>query len=269
MFIFLSKLLPLFVYPLGLVTLLLLLALLLPRRWAQRPLLMRLLLLIALLLLWLSSTAWVSMGLARSLEQQFRPPAEMPVAEVAVVLGGATRPPLPPRPMAEVRESGDRLLYAAQLYHQGKVRYLLLSGGTIAWLESDGSDPEAETMADLLVAMGVPRDALWLETASRNTYENALYTRPILEEAGVERVLLVTSALHMPRSMRIFARQGIDAIPAPTDFRVADAEWRYLREAPPAAQPFIWLPNVDSLELTTDALKEYIGIVVYRLRGWL
>ena len=74
-------------------------------------------------------------------------------------------------------------------------------------------------MKALLLRLGVPDEAIVMETQSRNTAENALYTGEILRERGFARVLLVTSALHMPRAMKLFRARGIDAVPAPTDMR--------------------------------------------------
>jgi len=81
-------------------------------------------------------------------------------------------------------------------------------------------------------------------------------------------VLLVTSALHMPRSLLIFKRQGIAAIPASTDFLVTTEDMKQ-QQSTPQATILNLLPDADQLQQFTRALKEYVGIVVYRLRGWL
>ena len=117
--------------------------------------------------------------------------------------------------------------------------------------------------------MGVPETAVWQQPYSQNTYQDALYSRDILAEKGVERILLVTSALHMPRSVAIFRKQGIDVIPAPTDFLISQAEWEDALTGGPVQWLSNFLPSEDALEVTTDCLKEYIGLLVYRLRGWL
>jgi len=263
MFLFLSKFLPLLVYPLGLACVLIVLALVTyrRRRWQMGSLVL------ALLLLWLGGNRWVSLSLVRSLEWRYLPSAEMPGADAIVVLGGGTRSAQFPRPTVELNEAGDRVLYAAWLYRQGKAAHILLSGGNIAWLGPQ--TPAAENMAAILEMMGVPDAAVWLESTSRNTYENGINSREILEQEGIKRILLVTSATHMPRAVRVFERQGLEVIPAPTDFLVTQADWQYLREAGLHTQLINLLPSAGNLELTTLALKEYIGIAVYRLRGWL
>ncbi len=257
MFLFLSKFLPLFVYPLGLACGLMVLALLLYRRqsWSRATLIL------ALVLLWLGGNRWVATLLVRSLEWQYLPPAEIPTADVIVVLGGATRLHSFPRPLVEVNEAGDRLLYAAWLYHQGKAEYILLSGGGASALEARGS--EAADMAAVIDLLNVPETAVWLESDSLNTYENARNSQQILQPKGMNQILLVTSAVHMPRSMAAFTAQGFEVIPAPTDFWVTEADWASLKKNSLAGHLLNLLPNATYLEWTTRALKEYIGLLVY------
>ena len=85
---------------------------------------------------------------------------------------------------------------------------------------------------------------------------------------NIQKILLVTSAMHMPRSLRIFQKLGVDAAPAPTDFLVTQQE---LEEYTGSLQAILLnlTPDSERLLQTTRALKEYIGLVIYRLRGWL
>jgi uncharacterized SAM-binding protein YcdF (DUF218 family) len=263
MFIFLSKALPPLVYPLGLALILILAAL-----WAQRrPRAQRILLTGALLILWLGSTRWVSAAARRGLEWQYLPQGALPTADAIVLLGGGTESQQAPRPTVELNGAGDRVLYAARLYREGRAPYILLSGGLITSIEN-GASPAAD-MAALLEFLGVPPQALWLEGDSRNTYENAVYAAQILRQHGVERILLVTSAMHMPRSVALFERQGLEVIPAPTDFTVTEQEWARLVSPNPVDQLFNLLPSASQLNMLSAALKEYLGMFVYRLRGWL
>ena len=265
MFYYLSKALPPLVYPLGLAVLLLVASLFL-RRW---PRWQTALTMVAILVLWLGGNRLVAMTVVRSLEWQYEPPAVLPQAEVIVVLGGGVYPPGPPRPMTEMNEAGDRLTYAAKLYQDGVAPYLLLSGGGVT-VDGQRLRPEAENMADLLVLMGVPREALWLETASRNTYENAVESKRILEPKGIDRIVLVTSALHMPRSAAIYAKQGFDGNPGahrlPGDQRLTGPS---TRRPTCRFNSTTWRPAPSTWKILTDAVKEYIGWLVYRVRGWL
>lgn len=265
MFLILSKILPLFVYPAGLACLLLTVSLFLRResRWPRR------LTGLALLLLWLGSNQMTAMAVTRSLEQQYLPPAEIPQAEVIVLLGGGARPQLAPRPLTEVNEAADRMFYAAWLYHQGKAPAILVSGGWSVTNVQEGP-PASESMTAVLAMLGVPLEAIWQEGASRNTYENALFSKELLQTRGVTGpVLLLTSASHMPRSVRTFARQGIEVIPVPADYLVADAEWHYAYAGGPGVLLKNLLPSASGMALMELALKEYMGMVVYWLRGYL
>ena len=222
---------------------------------------------LALVVLWLGSTRWIALGMVRSLEWRYLPMTQMPSADAIVLLGGGTESAEYPRQTVELNSSGDRVLYAAWLYKQGKAPHILLSGGLIDWLDT-GSTP-AEDMAVILDMMGVPKEALWLESTSRNTYENAVNSRKLLNEKGINRIILVTSALHMPRSVDLFKHQGFDVIPAPTDYSVTQAAWQRLTDPNLATQLLNLMPNIDNLSSVTRALKEYLGMLVYRLRGWM
>jgi uncharacterized SAM-binding protein YcdF (DUF218 family) len=263
MFIFLSKLLPLLIYPLGFACLLLVITLI--TLW-KRPKIAALSVTLALIALLLGSNGWIATHLARSLEAQYLPPTQVPKADAIVVLGGGIKPQIPPRPWIDVADAGDRTLYAAQLYREGKAPIVILSGGRIAW--RGGGPSESKDMATLIEALGVPASAILQDPTSLNTYENAVNVRQILESHHLQRVLLVTSALHMPRSMRIFRKLKIEAIAAPTDFMVTAQD---MQEAGDTIQGFLLnlLPDVERLQLSTRALKEYVGIQVYRLKGWL
>ena len=262
-FVFLSKLLPLFLYPLGLSCLLLIIALILfwqSPRWMPFPLAL------ALIILLISSNSWVSNYLVMSLEWQNIPEEELPSTEAIVLLGGATKSATTPRPMVDVSESGDRILYSAHLYQQRKAPLIIASGGRIPW--KGGGEAEAKDMSKLLQLMGVPTEAIIEESESLNTYQNAVNVKKILREKGIIKILLVTSAMHMPRSLAIFQHQGIEAIPAPTDFMISEQE---LQEPSSSREALLLnaLPDVENLNKTTKAIKEYIGMVVYRLQGWL
>lgn len=281
MFVFLSKLLPPFVYPLGLACLLIALVLVsdwigsrrsafgkapssppyVPSRRATA--LRRFGLLLALALLWLGGSRWAALGLARSLEWRYLPPAELPAAEAIVLLGGGTQSAAAPRPMVGLNDAGDRVLYAVQLYRQGKAPLILISGGLLNWVTAQQSP--AQDMSDLLQWMGVPQDVIVLQPASENTHDDAVLSGEILRERGIRRILLVTSAFHMPRSVMLFEAEGFEVIPAPTDFTVVYPPSDDYPEPSLQSRLVSVMPSAENLALTTRMLKEYLGIWVYRL----
>ena len=278
MSLFLSKLLPLFFYPLGLSSLLIIIALTIllwrskrsrnDRNFSQPSSILKksrfasILLGISLVILLLSSNEIFSTWLVRSLEWRYLPNGEIPQAEAIVVLGGGTRPRIAPRPWYEVNEAGDRILYGAILYKQGKAPLLVVTGGRAEWL-GEGGNPESEDMAAIAEALGVPSSAIIQESQSLNTRDNAVNTREILNKRGINKILLVTSALHMPRSMEIFRKVGVESIAVPTDFLSVQNE-----NSKGLAAILDLLPSVDALKNTTNAIKEYIGLLVYQLAGW-
>jgi uncharacterized SAM-binding protein YcdF (DUF218 family) len=263
MFLFISKLLPLFIYPLGLSCLLMLLALWLCYRRSRKAYMP---ILLALIILAIAGNVQVGNRLIASLERQYLPLVETPPADAIVILGGGTRNNEPPRIMPDLSDRGDRLIYGAKLYQEGAAKKIILSGGRIQWYGGDSS--EAESMATILELFGIPHADMILESRSLNTHDNAIFTKEILQREQFKKILLVTSAAHMPRSLAIFRRAKIDAIPAPADLMVSDRnliESRYSKQS----RIISLIPTSESLDFTTQALKEYIGMFIYRLRGWL
>jgi uncharacterized SAM-binding protein YcdF (DUF218 family) len=252
MFLFLSKLLPLFIYPLGFASLMLVIALL---TFWKRPRLAAIAIFLALLAILLPSNSWVSNSLVRSLESQYLP-TTIPTADAIVILGGAVRPQVAPRPWIDVTEAGDRPIYGAQLYLQGKAPLIILSGGRIAW--QGGGASEAADMAKLVEALGVPTNVILQDSTSLTTRENAVNVKKIMQDQGIQKILLITSAVHMPRSMAIFEKLGMDAIATPTDFLVSNQE---LKEPQSTVQASVLnlFPNSSNMDQFTRALKGILG----------
>ena len=255
--LFLSKFLPVFFYPLGAALTLGGFGLLLT--WTRFRGLGRAALVLALLVLWISSMPAFANWVYADLEGRYPPVAleNLPQADVAILLGAALGQPLPPRVTADLGEPADRVLQAARLFRAGKVRVVLVSGGNLPWETTVA--PEAQLVGGLLAEFGVPREAVILEGESRNTFENALRSREIWRGRGFQTGLLVTSAAHMPRALATFRRAGLPMIPAAADVRV-----RY----PIYESVLDFLPDVNALALTTSWVKEWVGLLVYRLRGW-
>ena len=263
MFLFLSKLIPVFFFPVGIVCLLLIVALILlwiNSKWTPAVVST------ALIVLFLSGNIWVSHWLAQSLEWQNIPKGELPNADAIVVLGGGIRSQAYPRPDVDFTDAGDRVWYGATLYRAGKAPKIIVSGGRIAW--QGAGNPESEDLTKLLVTMGVPKSDIIPEGKSLNTYDNGVYVKEILQQYNFKKILLVTSAMHMPRSMAIFKHLGIDTIAAPTDYHISQSE---LDQPNSQTESIIlsFFPTDGDLATTTQALREYLGLLVYKLKGWL
>jgi len=211
------------------------------------------------LLLWLTATPWLSRSLQSLLEHRAGEAIaeSLPRADAIVVLGGTLSPPGPSGGAANLSAAADRLVYAARLYALGKAPLILISGGNSAGAAGDAESVHAGA---LLAGWGIPESAILTETESINTYENAVYSKLMLDQHGLKTVLLVTSAMHMPRALATFHTTGIKATPAPTDFEASASGPSGLRA---------WIANPAALEVTTRALKEYVGWLAYRNRGWI
>ncbi len=251
-----------FLYPVGLSCLLLVISIL---TFWKRPRIAAISLGTALGILLFSSNAWVSDALTRSLESQYRPLTVFPKADAIVILGGFIRGLSPPRIWPEVTESGDRILYGAKLYRDGRAPKIILSGGRIDWKENAANIGEAQDMKTFLTFMGVSESVMLLDNTSLNTYQNAVNVKAILQKEHIAGpFLLVTSAKHMPRSMAIFKKLGMNAVAAPTDYLQDNTS------LPQGPNEFLLklLPDNEALYQTTATLKEYVGLIVYRLKGW-
>jgi uncharacterized SAM-binding protein YcdF (DUF218 family) len=120
-------------------------------------------------------------------------------------------------------------------------------------------------MAEFLQMLSVPAEVIIKETRARNTREHARNLQALFPERGFRRVLLVTSAMHMPRSMGVFRRlcPGIEFIPALTDFRVVKSTGAWY------TQVFAPIPTPHQLMNFSEAMHEYLGIAYYGVRGWM
>lgn len=210
----------------------------------------------ALAWLYVCSTAGFSYALMEMLERDYvaQPISEIPQADAIVLLGGALRGDTPTGVLPDLNQYADRLVHAVALYKAGKADVILLSGGS-----SPGARSEAHLMRDVLAVMGVPAEHLILEDQSRNSHDNAVNSARLLRDRGMHRILLVTSAFHMPRANALFLAQGLDVIAAPTDYQRVIG-----RSVLPAG-----IPGVKNLYRTTDAVHEIVGFWIYRWRGWL
>jgi uncharacterized SAM-binding protein YcdF (DUF218 family) len=209
-------------------------------------------------LLLFGACAFTTLGalMIAPLENRFERPAMLPDDVSAIImLGGATAGRVSTRrQVAELSEAGDRLtetLRLARLYPEARI---VLSGG-VGLLVPDG-EPEATTAERFFVDQGVEPDRLVLEAESRNTDENAAMTLTMLGEPD-GKVVLVTSAFHMPRSVGIFRKAGLEVIAWPADYRSAGDE----------RVGFDIVNPVLNLTTTGVAMREWIGLAVYAWTG--
>ncbi len=254
MFFFFSKILTVLFFPLPLTIIIAFIISFFIKNFRKK-----ILLLLPILWLWFFSSFPVSQFLMGSLENKYPPvPYEnVPTSDVIVVLGGMINPLSNHPEKPELLSSADRLTDSVILWRQKKADRILFTGGSGILFQQDVQ--EAEHAKKILSLLGVSESQIVLESESRNTYENALYTSKILQENGWDKVILVTSAFHMERSKGVFEKQGIKVFAFPTDYRTIKNEinWDSV------------VPSSGSLENSTTALKEWIGLLAYKMKGYL
>ncbi|HEV2154826.1 YdcF family protein [Bradyrhizobium sp.] len=154
-----------------------------------------------------------------------------------------------------VSTSSDRILMTAALARKYPKARVIYTGGSPNLISDDAK--EADFAAGLFEGLGVDKSRLILEGRSRNTYENALFSKAMVDPKPGERWLLVTSAYHMPRSIGLFRKVGFAVEPCPVDWRVGTG--RDVFSFTDAAE--------DGLSRTNLAVREWLGLITYRAVG--
>jgi uncharacterized SAM-binding protein YcdF (DUF218 family) len=216
--------------------------------------------LLAASLVLLGICAWSPLGnlLLYPLEQRFSAwDAARGAPDGIVVLGGAIDPDLSAaRGVPAFRGGVDRLIAAAGLAQRYPQARIIYSGGS-ANLVADDAAREADIAAGIFAGLGVAKQRLIMERRSRNTEENAQFSKSLASPKPGERWLLVTSAHHMPRSIALFRAEGFPVEAYPVDYRTRGA-----------IDLLRFFSTVgDGLRRTDTAAREWVGLVVYRLTG--
>lgn len=208
-------------------------------------------LMVMTIVFYLSSIPLISNLLIHSLEYRYQPPQEI-TGDVIIMLGGGATLDTPNLQGKGhlLGPAANRLLTCLQLYRELKLP-LILSGGQV----TKTTGVEAEIAQRILLETGIAADRLIIENKSRNTTENARYTKKLLDIYHFRRPILVTSAFHMPRAVKQFQKAKVKVLPCPTDYRTHPSysfEWAG------------FIPSAGALEETSLALKEYLGLLVAR-----
>lgn len=175
---------------------------------------------------------------------------------VAIVLGGLVSIN-PKREQIEFQSNADRILQVLPLYEEGRVDKILLSGGSGRLI---AKEKEADYIARYLIEIGVDSNDVWIENQSRNTYENALYSRELLLEKKISGpILLCTSASHMKRSYLCFKKLGLNPDPYPVD------PLSLARDINPET---LLIPKASVMQGWYHLIHEWIGLLSYKLMGY-
>jgi uncharacterized SAM-binding protein YcdF (DUF218 family) len=179
--------------------------------------------------------------------------------DVGIVLTGITNYTKSPKDRTYLGEGADRIMHALMLYRQGKIEKILITGGTIA-LSGKEYTSEASELKRVLLHANVPEADIILEEKARNTRENALFAKKILDQQfPKKRYLLITSAFHMRRAWACFQRAEVEVTPFSAG--VLTHDFQFL----PWAQLF---PTERSLSLWNTLVHEILGYLTYKVIGY-
>lgn len=213
-------------------------------------------LLLPVLFIYLFSISAVSNTLIKPLEDYYPQPSlqELRNAQAIVVLGGGAIEGVPDFDGNGqiASDTANRILMSLRL-HKALQIPLILAGGQ----GYTRTITEAEIGARTLKACGVEDNSIIIEDKSRNTRENATYTKRLFQQKSLRKVILVTSAYHLPRSTLLFRREGMDVIPYPTDYKTSKI---------PALNAFSFTPLQSNLSNSATAIKEYLGIIAVKTK---
>ncbi|MDR6770427.1 YdcF family protein [Azospirillum sp. BE72] len=222
------------------------------RRWQRAG--KRMVTLAAVLLLLVTYTGLGAL-VALPLENRF-PKAE-PEGRIdgIIMLGGALNPPITAdRGDPSLNDAAERILGFADLVRRHPQAKAVFTGGSGRLLGQEYK--EDVTARAALAQAGIPDDRVIYEAQSRNTWENAVFSKDMVKPAPGERWVLVTSAMHMPRSVGIFRAVGWEVIPYPVDYRTRTG-----------AKPYLRFEFGQNLVILDDAVREWIGLTAYWLMG--
>jgi uncharacterized SAM-binding protein YcdF (DUF218 family) len=177
--------------------------------------------------------------------------------DAGILLTGFTSLEKSPHDRVYTNKGADRLLHTVMLYKKGYINKVLVTGGSGSLRKTYTS--EAEEVKNLLLLSGVPSADILLEDKSRNTYENAQYTKKMLAyHPNLQRFIVITSAFHMRRSTGCFAKAGITHAVFPSDFNSTDRQFR----------PEGFIPAESALAGWHKLFHEISGYIIYKLMGY-
>ena len=155
--------------------------------------------------------------------------------------------------------ASDRFIQTVRLYKQGHIEKILISGGTGS-LNQGQAFREADFLRKQLLEIGVPDSVILIERNSRNTVENAVFSKRILDSLQIPGpYLLISSAMHLTRAGKIFEKQGIHVQNYPCAFTIRESGGNILED-------YIY-PSSGSIDAWDEYLKEVVGLIVYKIMG--
>lgn len=180
-----------------------------------------------------------------------------PAIKTAIVLGGGVYYDTE-TDVVTYGGNADRYLGVLRPYHENRITKVLVSGGGANYLAQNVK--EGEMLKRLYMLCNVDSADILVEDRSLNTYQNALYSKPILESLGEEKFLLITSASHMPRAVACFEKQGINVVPHPVMKSVGKRRYEI---------DHLLVPRIMNFHKWSALIHEWIGFASYKVRGYI
>ena len=244
--IYLHKLLPLIVSPLGLLISLMLIAVVLRRQW---PVYWALVILLICSFPLTARSIWVGL----ESEYQYQPPTTVPQADAVLVLSGMLGGFESEDGYVTEWGDPDRFFVGLQLVKLGKADRLIFTRGQMPWSDSP---PEGELLKQKALEMGISPQQILLTSIASNTAEESSAVKDLMVEYGLSKIILVTSSFHLPRAKLLFDQAGVDTYPYPTDFKASSGDVTWLH----------FIPSADAFRDTSSGIREYIGRLYYWLK---
>ena len=222
------------------------------RSWARKLLLVTFLIILAL------HSGLINYALRYPLESRYPPlldPRKAGAYDAIVVLTAGIAPAEGLIPFPTIDESMFRRLDEAWRLYRIQRKPIIVSGGHVNPFTPEKN--ENQIACDYLIRWGVPKSDVLGEGKSRDTFESAVEVHKLLQEKGWKKYLLVTAAVHMPRSMLAFTSRTPEPIPAPGDFSLGKFEFN----------PFSLFPGESAAYRLNATVHEYIGLANYYYRA--
>lgn len=196
----------------------------------------------------------------RNFEPNPLPRSEIPAqVRVGIVLGGFSYYDFRLKRI-HFNRNCDRVFQAVLLYKMGYIKKLLISGGSGSILKP--YEVESLLIKEYLMGIGIPAEDILTESASKNTFENAQFTKETLDSLGypteTETFLLITSAFHMPRAVACFRKAGLHVLAYPSDRRSGENK---------IAPDELFVPSAGNFDNWNNLIHEWVGMVIYKLTG--
>lgn len=254
MFFVISKILSFFFSPITWIFILLILTLLFKNPKTKKKLLIT-----TLLLFYIFSNSFIVDEAARFWEMKETYDNELDSSYQAGILLGGGMASIDNKEKITFRYNPDRFFQTLRLFKTKRIKKIIISSGSGSLVYRDML--EAAILKKYLLEIGIPDSTILIDSLSDNTYQNAVFTKTILEKENITgKCLLITSATHMRRSIACFEKQNINIQAYCTSKQAGPRKWDF---------DHLFIPNVKSFVLWETIIHEWVGMLMYKISGYI